>query len=154
MVRTDVTADPGKPEITVTKVFDAPLHQVYRACVDPKIIPKWWGMQGYTTTIDQMDFRPGGSYRFVVRGPQGEAHVYHGVYHSIVPDRRAVLTVEYEGKPDHVSLETVTFEERNDQTTVTEKSVFQSLEDRDSALNSGMQQDVASSAERLAALLH
>jgi uncharacterized protein YndB with AHSA1/START domain len=105
------------------------------------------------TTIDQLDARPGGLWRFAQRDQAGDEFVFHGVYHSVEADRRLVYTFEFEGMPGHVILDTVTLEERDGKTIVTEQSVYQSIEDRDGMLNEGMEMGVAESDERLKELL-
>ena len=62
-------------------------------------------------------------------------------------------TFEFEGMPGHVSLETATFDERDGKTTVVGKSVFETVDDRDGQLASGMREGMAESMDRLAELL-
>jgi uncharacterized protein YndB with AHSA1/START domain len=103
--------------------------------------------------FDQMDVRPGGTWRFVQRDPDGNEFAFNGVYHSIVPPERVVDTFEFEGMPDHVLLETVTFEEHEGKTKLTNRSVFQTVEDRNGALQSGMEAGAAETMDRLGELL-
>ncbi|MGZ7133944.1 MAG: SRPBCC domain-containing protein, partial [Halobacteriota archaeon] len=65
----------------------------------------------------------------------------------------SIRTSEFEGMPGHVSLETATFEEHDGKTTVTAIAVFQTVEDRDGMLQSGMEQGATETMERLAELL-
>ena len=153
MPKTNLIAEPRKQEIVVTRVFDAPRARVFKTMTDPALIPDWWGPKYLTTTVEQMDVRPGGVWRFVQRDADGNTYAFHGVYHEVVPPERLVYTFEFEGTPGHVLLETVTFEEQNGQTKVTDQSVFQSVKDRDGMLQSGMEQGAAESEDRLAALL-
>ncbi|MGE5262954.1 MAG: SRPBCC family protein [Acidobacteriota bacterium] len=153
MPKTNLIAEPHKQEIVVTRVFDAPRARVFKTMTDPALIPDWWGPKYLTTTVEQMDVRPGGVWRFVQRDADGNTYAFHGVYHEVVPPERLVYTFEFEGTPGHVLLETVTFEEQNGQTKVTDQSIFQSVKDRDGMLQSGMEQGAAESEDRLAALL-
>jgi uncharacterized protein YndB with AHSA1/START domain len=100
-----------------------------------------------------MDVRPGGTWRFVQRDPDGNKFAFNGVYHSIVPPERVVDTFEFEGMPGHVLLETVTFEEHEGKTKLTNRSVFQTVEDRNGALQSGMEAGAAETMDRLGELL-
>lgn len=147
--RIQVSAEPGKQEIIIRRTFDAPRDFVFRAYTDPSVIPLWWGPRYLTTKIDRMEVRPGGSWRFLQRDAQGNEFNFHGVYHSVEPPARLVQTFEFEGEPGHVALETVTFEERGGKTLITTQSVFQSVEDRDGMMSSGMEQGLAESFERL-----
>jgi uncharacterized protein YndB with AHSA1/START domain len=150
---TGFTAEPGKQEVIITRLFDAPRHLVFKLMTDPKFIPQWWGPKYLTTTVERMDVRPGGSWRFIQRDDDGNQYAFHGVYHDITPSERLVYTFEFEGVPGHAVLETVTFEERDGQTFVTDRSVFQSVQDRDGMLKEDMQSGAVESMERLAGLL-
>jgi len=151
--RTVIRAERGKPEVVMTRVFDAPRDQVFRAHLDPDLIPQWWGPERYTTVIDKMDARPGGSWRFVQTDAAGNSYAFHGVYHDVLSPERIVDTFEFEGTPGHVSLETATFEETGNRTKVTYRSVFQSVEDRDEMIREGMEEGALETMDRLAGLL-
>jgi uncharacterized protein YndB with AHSA1/START domain len=97
-----------------------------------------------------MDFRPGGRWRFVQRGADGSEVAFRGVYREIVPPERIVNTFEFEGLPGHVSVETMTLVERDGKTTLTSTSRFDSAEDRDGMLRSGMEKGAAETYDRLA----
>ncbi len=144
-----LSAEPGKQEVVFTHVFDAPPKLVFQAYTDPGIIPHWFGPRRFTTIVDKMDARPGGSWRFLNRDESGNEYAFHGVYHDIVSPTRIVWTFEFEGAPGHVSLETVTFEELDGKTTLTGKAVYLSVEDRDGMISAGMEEGLAESLERL-----
>ncbi len=150
---TRVIAEPGKPEVVITRVYDAPRVQVFRAHTDPNLIPQWWGPARYTTVIDKMDVRPGGQWRFVQHDDAGNKFAFHGVYHDVLSPERIVDTFEFEGTPGHVSLETATFEEMGGRTKFTARSVFQTVEDRDEMIKAGMEEGVLETMDRLAELL-
>jgi uncharacterized protein YndB with AHSA1/START domain len=144
---------PSDREIVMTRVFDAPRELVFKAYTDSTLIPQWWGPRGFTTTVDQMDVRPGGVWRFVQRGPDGSEYAFNGVYREIAPPQRIVSTFEFEGMPGHVSVETLTLEEHTGKTKVTSTSLFQTVEDRDGMLQSGMEAGAAETYDRFAELL-
>jgi uncharacterized protein YndB with AHSA1/START domain len=153
MTKLDMVAAPGKQEIIITRTFDAPRVLVFKAFTDRELIPKWWGPARLTTVIDRMDVRPGGLWRFVQRDDDGNEFAFHGVYHDVLAPERLVYTFEWEGLPGHALLETVIFEEHGGKTTVTDTSVFQTVEDRDGMVANGMEGGAAESMDRLAALL-
>lgn len=140
----------GEREIVLTRTFDAPRAAVWNAFSQPKLLQKWWG--GGAMTIDQMDFREGGSYRFVTSGPRGE-DTFRGEYCAIVPQERIVQTFEWEGMPGHISHETLTLAEHDGQTTMTIRCLFDTPQDRDGMLNSGMEQGAGASYDALEQLL-
>lgn len=144
---------PSDREILMTRDFDAPRELVFKAYTDPKSIPQWWGPRGYTTTVDKMDVRPGGVWRFVQRDQDGNEFAFNGVYREIVPPERLVYTFEFEGMRGHVMLETVTFEEHDGKTKLTDKALFDNVEDRDGMLKSGMERGAAETMDRFAELL-
>ena len=151
--KTSIVVEPGKQEIIVTRLFDVPREKLFRAMNDPQLIPQWWGPRYLTTTVDQMEPRPGGSWRFVQQGASGDQHAFHGVYHGITAPERMVMTFEYEGEPGHVALQTITLEDVGGKTLLREHTVFQSLADRDGMVQSGMEVGVNDSMERLEELL-
>lgn len=144
---------PSDREILMTRDFDAPRELVFKAYTDPKSIPQWWGPRGYTTTVDKMDVRPGGVWRFVQRDQDGNEFAFNGVYREIVPPERLVYTFEFEGMRGHVMLETVTFEEHDGKTKLTDRALFDNVEDRDGMLKSGMERGAAETMDRFAELL-
>lgn len=150
MAKFKVTAEPGVQEIIISSTIDAPRERVFKAYTDPDAIPDWWGPSGIMTIVDKMDVQPGGEWRFVQRDEAGVEFAFHGVFHDITSPRSLVQTFEFEGTPGHVLLETVTFEEQPDDTTqITSVSVFQSVEDRDGMLQSGMEGGAEESMQRL-----
>lgn len=90
-------------------------------------------------TVDHLDARHGGTWRFVHRDGDGSEYGFHGVFHG-TPSLEAgiVQTWEFEGAPGHVKLGTITFEERGGRTLVHLNSVHQSVEARDAEVQSGM----------------
>ena len=155
IIKKDFTliAEPGKQEIILTRVFDAPRKRVFEACTDPSLISEWWGSGRFTTIVDKMDVRPGGMWRFINRDAEGNEYAFHGVYHEIRSPERIVDTFEFEGTPGHVSLETMTLEEQGGKTKLVTRSVFQSVQDRDEMVKSGMEEGAAETMDRLAELL-
>jgi uncharacterized protein YndB with AHSA1/START domain len=153
MTKTNITAEHGRQEIVITHIFDAPRELVWNVYTDPKLMPRWWGPRILNTTVDQMDMRPGGIWRIVQRAPDGTEFGFHGAYHDIQPPERIVDTFEFEGMPGHVLLETITFEDFEGKTKVTNTSIFQSVKDRDGMLNSNMDEGVTESNDRFAELL-
>ena len=149
MADLQVVADPGTHQIVITRSFDAPRELVYKAFTDPDAVRRWWGMGPDETVVDQLEARAGGRWRFVQRSQDGSEHGFHGVYHEASAPERLVYTFEWEGMPGHVLLETITFEEQDGKTHMTDSSVFQSVADRDGMLQSGMETGAAESYRRL-----
>ena len=153
MAKTTIIAQPGKQEVFETRVFDAPRELVFKLYMDPNLRSQWWGPASLTTQVEVMDVRPGGIWRIVQHDPEGNEFGFHGVFHLIDAPARVVQTFEFEGMPGHVLLETVLFEALDGKTKLTAQSVFQSVEDRDGMIQSGMEQGSSESMDRLQTLL-
>ena len=150
---TATVTTPTEREIRIERVFEAPRERVFAAFTDPKLIPEWWGPRNTTTIVDQMDVRRGGSWRFVMREPDGSETGFRGTYREVRPPERIVQTFEWEGMPGHVSVETATFEDLGERTKVTTVSIFHTPEERDGMLASGMEGGMQETYARLDELL-
>ena len=113
------------------------------------------GPRGMTMTACEMDRRPGGAWRFVLRAPDGQEHPFKGVYREIVPPERVVQTFIFDVDVirDFESVETMTLVEHGGKTTLAVTVRHQSTEARDGHLNSGMEDGAGQSYDRLAELL-
>lgn len=152
---TEITAQPGTPFLDVVREFEAPPALVFRAHVDPELVVQWLGPRSRSMRIDEWDACSGGSYRYVhyTDGDDFDAR-FHGVFHSVKPDVLLVQTFEFEGMPDHVALDTTSFDDLGDgRTRIHIHSVFPSIEARDMAVASGMNVGITDSMERLDELL-
>ena len=140
---------PTDREIVMTRVFDAPRDLVFEAHSSCEHMSNWWGPRKYEIANCEMDFRPGGAWRIVHRGADGEEFAFRGEFREIVRPEHITWTFEWEGLPGHVSVQTVAFEEQDGKTTLTSTSVFDTVEDRDGMLASGMEGGAAESMDRL-----
>ena len=153
---TKIHAQPGHQEILITREFDAPRELVFKVITDPKLLPQWWGPRYLSTEVDKMDMRPGSQWRFIQRDTEGREYAFSGVYHEVLAPERIINTFEFEGLPEagHVTLETMKLEELpGGRTRLTTQSVFQSIIDRDAALQSGMESGIIDTYNRLDELL-
>jgi len=122
-------------EIVLTRVFDAPREMVFDACADPKQVVQWWGPNGFTTTIEEMDVRVGGRWVHTMHGPDGTDYPNFGIFTEV--RRPEILAHRHgggrKGQPMDVDFESIwTFEELpGNRTRVTLRNVFASAEARD-----------------------
>jgi uncharacterized protein YndB with AHSA1/START domain len=151
---------PTDREIHIERWFNAPRERVFATMLDPKLIPEWWGPDGITTVVDQMDVRPGGAWRFVMHDSDGVMHqpdgsetAFRGTYREIKAPELIVQTFEWEGMPGHISVETARFDEVDGRTKVTTTSLFHTQEERDGMLASGMERGMNEMHRRLDDLL-
>ena len=149
---TKVSVEPGRQELFITREFEAPRELVFKAFTDPKLIVKWLGPRMLKMKLDKFEPKSGGSYRYLHVDPNGNEFGFHGVVHDLTAPERIIQTFEFEGLPEsgHVVLETVKFEALpGNRTRIINQSVFQSVEDRDGMVKSGMEWGVIESHQRL-----
>jgi len=125
---------PDDRKIIISRLFDAPRELVWRAMTDPRHVVNWWGPIGFTTTIEEMDFRVGGTWKHVMHGPDGTEYPNQSVFLEIVKPERIVYA-HGGGKKDAASVnftQTWTFEAvEKGKTRLTLCQVFPTAEDRD-----------------------
>ena len=151
---TTIEADPNLPTIRIIRDFDAPPDKVFRAWIDRELVVQWLGPKSTEMRIDQWDARTGGDYRYIALQGGEEVAAFYGSFHEVRPSERLVQTFTWEGMPDGVSLETMTFEDLGGGRTRTiGLSVVDNLESRDAIMASGMEVGVYEGYEKLDALL-
>jgi len=149
-----IEAPDGLPFIEIQREFDYPVEAVFAAHKDPEQVCQWLGPRGYTMDLPTYDFVTGGSYRFIHHDGQGGAFAFHGVFHVVRDNEFVIQTFEFEGVPDVVSIESMTFERLPDnRTRLVGRSVYPSIEARDSMISSGMERGVREGYEQLEELL-
>ena len=122
----------GEREIVGVHVFDAPRDLVWKMWTDRDHVARWWGPNGFRTTIDQMDLRPGGEWRFVMHGPDGRDYRNRVIFREV---KKPELLV-YENSPDKESepvsfVTTVTLTEEGKKTRVRVQMIFPTAAERD-----------------------
>jgi uncharacterized protein YndB with AHSA1/START domain len=137
MNETAVTT-PNELEIRVERVFDAPRAHVFSVWTDPQLIPEWWG-DG--TIVEEMDVRPGGTYRF--RTPHGTVE---GEFHEVDPPERLVQTFQ-----NH--LQTLEFTDLGERTRLTQTMRFATTHERDTTMLYGVEEGAKGGFERVDAVL-
>jgi uncharacterized protein YndB with AHSA1/START domain len=152
--KTQVLASDRVPTITIIREFDHPRERVFRAFTDPDLYARWIGPRSLTTKITKWAARTGGEWAFVNLQDGQEVASFYGSFHEVRAPERLVWTFTWEGEPDGVSLETMTFAELpGGRTRVTGVSVVDSFEARDAILASGMEVGVVEGYEKLDELL-
>src|SRR6476659_8225265 len=137
-MNTTTVTTPNELEIRVERVFDAPRAHVFSVWTDPELIPEWWG-DG--TVVEEMDVRPGGSYRF--RTAFG---LVEGEFREVEPPERLVQTFQ-----NH--LQTLEFEDLGERTKLTQTMRFDTTEQRDTTMQYGVEEGAKAGHARIDALL-
>jgi uncharacterized protein YndB with AHSA1/START domain len=142
------TTSTSDREIVTTRLIDAPRELVFDAWTTPEHVSRWWGPNGFTLTIHEMDVRPGGVWRFIMHGPDGAGYKNEIVFVEIARPERIVY--------DHVSVprfrQTATFEDEGGRTRLTMRGLFETVQDYRVAVETfgaieGAKQHVARLAE-------
>ncbi len=157
-------AAPIKPdaarEVTITRVFNTPRSRLFRMWTDPAEVARWWGPKDFTNPVCELDVRPGGRMRIVMRGPKGTPYdadfPMSGTFLEVVEAERIVFSAfaeDADGKPLIESLTTVTFTERDGKTTLTVHARGVPLVPLAIPMVDGMEVGWTQSIDRLAALV-
>jgi len=148
-----LTVPEGLPFIDLEREFDHPVAEVFQAHKDPDLVAQWLRPRRLRLSVEQYDFRTGGSYRYTHTGPDGVDHVFSGVFHAVRKDDVAIQTFEYDGYPDVVSIEFLTFEDLDGRTRLSVHAVYPTMEARDGMAQSGMEGGLSEAYEQLDELL-
>lgn len=143
-----------KPDLVLTRIFDAPRELVFRAWTDPQHVAQWWGPDEFTVPHCELDVRPGGAILVLMRGPDGTMYPTEGIFQEVVEPERLVFTSfaypDESGSPQLEVLHTVTFEEQQGKTLVTLKVVVIKVAPEVAEVLSGMEPGWRQGFERLA----
>lgn len=128
----------GDRHLRLERMFDAPREKVWRAYTEPDLVARWWG-RGNPLDVEELDVRPGGHWRFLEHGPEGDSG-FEGRFSEAVPPERLAQTFDWDGMPGHPSAQTATFEDAGDGRTRFVGDVwFMQPEELDGMLASGME---------------
>lgn len=144
----------GKAEVRIVRTIAAPRDLVFSMWTDPVHLAQWWGPQGFTNPVCEVDARPGGKFRIVMRAPDGNEHPMVGEYREIVVGERLVFTsraVDNDGNPLLEGQTTVTFADDGGQTRLTVHSTAVGLAAVALQMLAGMEAGWTQTIERLAA---
>jgi uncharacterized protein YndB with AHSA1/START domain len=144
-------------ELVLTRIIDAPRERVFMAWTDPKQLAQWWGPHGMTTPVCEMDLRPGGVFRTVLRSADGVEYPNQGVFLEIMEPERLVFTDAFEEgwRPSQHAFmaAVVTFEEHDGKTKYTARALHWSAADREKHEQMGFHKGWGETTDRLEAHL-
>jgi uncharacterized protein YndB with AHSA1/START domain len=157
MPTTIETAPASDRELVLTRIIDAPREKLFRAWTDPELLKQWFAPLPYTTPTAELDVRPGGANRIVMRGPDGIDLPNRGVYLEVVRNERLVFTDAYTEAwaPSEKPFMTVvlTFEDEGGKTRYTARVRHWTVADREAHEKMGFHQGWGQCADQLAALV-
>lgn len=153
MTPTEIIAEPGIPQVIVIRDFAAPPELLLRAYTEPELLAQWLGPATLRLTVDQLEPRHGGRWRYTHTDAAGERYSFHGLYHGDPSPAGITQTYEFDRQPGCVYLNTITFERRDGRTRLRQNTVFPSVADRDAYVDGGMDTGIHASMTQLDALL-
>lgn len=143
-------------EVTLTRIYDAPRETVFRAWTDPKQVARWWGPKMFTNPVCEVDARPGGKLRIVMRGPDGNDYPMRGEFREVVSPERLSFTniaVDQEDRPIIDGFTTVLFAAEGGKTRLTVITRGKAVAPGAIQYLQGMEMGWSMSLEKLAELL-
>jgi uncharacterized protein YndB with AHSA1/START domain len=146
---TQIEVDPKVPIVRTTREFDFPAEAVFGAHADPDVFTRWIGPPGSVAKFETFDFRTGGSFRL---GHTVGTEVFwlRGCFHEVRDGELIVQTFTFEGEPDTVALERITFEDIGDgRSRLTTSSLSDSFEARDARVAGDLEDGGADGYARL-----
>jgi uncharacterized protein YndB with AHSA1/START domain len=150
----ETTVDlPSDTETVVRRVFDGPARHVFDAWTTPEFVRQWYGYAGSSMTVCEIDLRPGGVWRWAQEMPDGMEIAFSGVYREVERPHRLAFSEVFEMMPGTDFEVTMTFEEHGDETLLTTHMRYQSQENRDGHLQSGMEEGTRHVYEQLDTVL-
>jgi uncharacterized protein YndB with AHSA1/START domain len=151
-MRTTTHIPASEAEIVMRRVYDAPREIVWKAMTEAKHVARWWGGPGFTNPVCEMDVRPGGLWRHVMRFPDGRELHMHFVFLEVREPQRLVwknVDDERQSEGPPASVVTITLEDMGDRTRWTMVARFHSFAERDVALAMGFTTPITASNDRL-----
>ena len=150
---TTIYSDGG--DLVFERTFDAPREQVWKALTDPELIPRWWGKHGTTTTVVEMDVRPGGTWRFINSDRGRDDVTFYGEFLEVTPPTgyKWTFMFDVEGVGPMGGPETHTLTEVDGKTKLTSIGHMGTPEAIDGALATGMVGGAIETWDRLETLL-
>lgn len=143
----------GEREVVITRNFDASCGLVFDALTRPELLKRWYGPDGWTLSICEIDLRIGGKWHFVSERPDGKRIGQLGVYQEIDEPKRIVNTESWEDWDAGETLVTTELKDENGNTLYTSVILFPSEEVRDAVLKSGLADGVEASYDKLERVL-
>lgn len=144
---------PADNQIHIERRFQAPAALVWRAWTTPELVARWWSDDTMPIQSVDIDLRPGGSWRYVIAGPDGSEMGWHGTFREVEPTHRLVSTEVFEGFPDAEAVNTLTLAEANGVTTLSVLVQHSCQAHRDGHLQAGMEPGMQRAMDRIEGIL-
>ena len=153
--KTQVNSNLEERSLTMERVFDAPRELVFRAYTEPEILKHWWGPQGWTLPVCNVDLREGGRWHYCMKGPGGEESWGLATYQEISPPERIVYRDAFSDAEGNVNADlpemiiTVEFIDEGGKTRLRSRTLFDTQEALQSVLDMGVIEGMTETLDRL-----
>lgn len=156
----DLALIPDDRRFEIEREFDAPRELVWKMFADPYHLSRWWGPKGFTNPVVELDFRQGGRWYHVMRGPDGRDYPADSEFVEITPPERIVYRnrqlddAVFAGNPPPSFLRVITFAALpGNQTRLTLNAYFDTAANKDAVTRRGFREGTLESYDKLAAHL-
>lgn len=159
MNKTKISRDFDKATLRIERRFDAPRDRVWRAYTDPELLDRWWAPLPWKTETLSMDFRVGGSWHYLMKGPDGAQHFCRKDYLEIEPGQRYRALDVFADESGETNTDmpqqpmNTTFTGEGDSTLVVVVVEYASVEDLKTVIEMGIEQGITMAQDQLEALL-
>lgn len=127
--------DTARREIVITRLVNAHRELVWKVWTRAEHIQYWWGPDGFTNTIQEMEVKPGGTWRFIMHGPDGTDYPNKIVFTEVIKPERLAYTHSADDENDpHAFRTTVLFEAKDEKTLVTLRALFTTAAEKERVL--------------------
>ena len=120
--------DTADRELLITRLLNAPRELVFKVWTDPRHVARWWGPNGFTNTVHEMEVKPGGVWRLTMHGPDGVDYPNKIVFRQVVKPELLVYSHGDENDPEQFEV-TVNFVQKGQKTELTMRGVFRTKEE-------------------------
>lgn len=152
----DYSPGDAEREVILTRVYDAPCELVFKAWTDPQLLVRWWGPKMFTNPVCEVDARPGGKLRIVMRGPDGVDYPMRGEFREVVAPEHLSFTniaVDAEDRPIMEGFTSVSFAAEGGKTRLTIRTRGKAVAPVAIQYLQGMEMGWSMSLDKLAELL-
>jgi uncharacterized protein YndB with AHSA1/START domain len=156
-MQTKLIAEESRQELFLVREFDLPVELLFKAFSDPDLLVEWMSNPHSQMTVEKLENKSHGCWRFVQTDKTGKKYCFHGVIHEFLAPKRIIRTFEIEnlGGNGNVQLEFLTFEEISETSSkLTIQTLYKSNQDRDATIKHGMAKGANMAHNRLQEVLN
>jgi len=158
-MKTQYTLGGDQKTLIATRSFEAELDMVWNAWTDSEMLDNWWGPKTYDAVTESFSFTEGGEWRYVMRGPEGDAHYCINKYLTIDSEKEFTAEDSFANENWKVNPEMPTshwkveFSHNDGVTDVRVTTTYSSADELETVINMGMKEGFDTGLNQLEELL-